>query len=227
MKNYNSRLFRGSLLRRWYHLSRFKWLAKQFKSLPDSYSIVELGCFDGRSLDHIPKSKVLWYNGYDAGWEGGIQSAINSSKLQNVEFYCVSHADGINDKPFDIFIALETFEHLSASDLGCYLKKVKSLLHENGHVFITVPNELGLLFLLKTSLKWILHKDTEGYSSIEVVFQTFGYTSKVIRNEHKGFNYRKLAQEVEKELGRPVKLSGVQFPGLPCFFSPSIAIKFR
>lgn len=55
-----------------HHLSRFRWLEREVTSLGlRSASVVELGCFDGRTIDHIP-IEITRYVGLDAGWESGL-----------------------------------------------------------------------------------------------------------------------------------------------------------
>ena len=75
--DYNTRLFSGGL-RRWIHISRFRWLSFVLRKFNLKYqNIVELGCFDARSLDYLTGYDS--YYGFDAGWEGGLNTAIKVS----------------------------------------------------------------------------------------------------------------------------------------------------
>jgi hypothetical protein len=90
-KSYEERFFGGSpedvqrtssrfsvkrFVRRLYgdhHLSRFRWLERQVRALGlRSASVLEVGCFDGRTVDHIPV-EIERYVGLDAGWESGVK----------------------------------------------------------------------------------------------------------------------------------------------------------
>ena len=222
---YNDRLFRGSRIRRWYHLARFRWLESKFNLLDGRFDIIEIGCFDGRSLDYIPSEKIKSYDGYDAGWEGGIQFAIENRSCKDVSFTIAKCANDIRSKKnYDVLLSLETLEHLSDIEIKNYFDKLKHVLRADYVIVFTVPNELGALFLIKTFLKWVLYKDSEGYTILEVLYQTMGKTHKVKRNQHKGFNYKLFAEEVQSTFGKNVEVTGVQFPFFPNFLNPSIGI---
>lgn len=93
---YNERCFRSGSLRSRYHLNRFFWLQTQLQRLPSSPKrIIELGCYDGRSLDFLP-AQPDYYLGLDAGWEGGL--AIGQKKFADAR-----HIDlRLCQKPGDI-----------------------------------------------------------------------------------------------------------------------------
>ena len=90
-----------------------------------------VGVFDGRSLDYISREKIEFYHGYDAGWEGGLDIAISNKKSENINFTKAIKAADINSKEsFDLFIALETLEHLDEIELNQYLIKIRSQLEK-------------------------------------------------------------------------------------------------
>lgn len=226
--SYNQRLFTGRGLRSWYHLSRFYWLKRHVDVFTGKKKIIELGCFDGRSLDYISREKIEFYHGYDAGWEGGLGIALNNKKSEKINFTkAVSAADINPNESFNLFIALETLEHLDDSELNHYLTKIRSQLERNYNIIISVPNEIGVLFLVKTILKWVIYRDGNGYTIREVFWQTLGRTEFVKRNEHKGFSHRKLCKVLEEIFGQKITMVGVQFPGFPLFLNPSIGLVLR
>src|SRR5260370_28172639 len=71
-EDYNARLFSGGLRGR-LHQARFHFLAEVTRDVPKD-TIFEIGCFDGKSITHLPK-RPIEYVGADAGWEGGLAQA--------------------------------------------------------------------------------------------------------------------------------------------------------
>lgn len=71
---YNERLFsngiRGKL-----HISRFEWVKERLSKLNcQCERVVELGCFDAKTIDFLPTKPDL-YVGFDAEWENGLSLA--------------------------------------------------------------------------------------------------------------------------------------------------------
>jgi len=217
---YNERLFSGGL-RRKLHFARFHWLITEIqKRKCPTHSILELGCFDGKVIDFLPQ-KPSKYVGFDANWEGGLDIAKKKwSGAKNFFFFKASTPDEMNFKDqetFDICIAMETLEHVPPQMIDGYLKKIAQ--HLNGYFFVTVPNEKGIVFLLKWLVKRLLNYDAEPYSFSEIIHATLGRMDKVVRLEHKGFNYMLLIKEIGKYF-EVIKVSGFPLGFLPhslCF----------
>lgn len=65
LDNYNERLFNGKNFRSNLHLARYTWLKKKIKQYNcPTDTVLELGCFDGKSLEFIEKAPGQ-YDGYD------------------------------------------------------------------------------------------------------------------------------------------------------------------
>ncbi len=192
---YNERLFtngiRGKL-----HLARFVWLSRSILRLKYRYrSVLELGCYDGKVIEHLP-SKPEYYLGLDANWEGGLDIAKKKWKDQiNYKFRkCTAPGEmGINKEQFDISVCMETLEHVHPQMVKPYLEKLARAT--KGYIFITVPNEIGIVFFFKHIVKR-LFGDADKYSVIEFVNEVFGNTEKVKRLDHKGFNYNNLIEQI-------------------------------
>src|SRR5260221_13045060 len=110
---YNERLFQRRF-RRFLHIGRFQWLARRVASHdPAAETIVELGCYDGRVLEHLDH-KPKRYVGYDANWERGLDLArARWSGHPEYEFRMVVAASDVNlEERFDIGVCMETLEHL-------------------------------------------------------------------------------------------------------------------
>lgn len=227
--SYNERLFERGGLRGWFHIGRFRWLKKTIeKEMVNQDVVIELGCFDGRSLSYLPELPKEYY-GFDANWEGGLEMAKEKySNNSSYNFYEVANSDQMTlpaGTKASLAISMETLEHIPDEVLIGYVNKLAGLI--SGVFLVTVPNEKGLLFLVKYLLKLIVHRDsTQGYTAFEVLCATFGRMKHVKRNQHKGFDYLVLREILERKF-ELVRVEGVQFPLLPLWCNPQIGFVFR
>jgi hypothetical protein len=198
---YNERLFSKIGIRQFYHIARFRWLqAKLFHIAPVSLRVIEIGCFDGRSLDYLP-TPVERYVGLDAGWEGGLEKAkarfssnASLSFLQSDDSAPIRQLSG---EAFNVAVSLETLEHIPPELVDGYLSAIAQVL--NGYFLITVPNEKGLIFLVKFLMKIFFYGgNSDRYTFKEAFYATIGRLDQVKRREHKGFDYTLLIKQVEQ-----------------------------
>jgi len=223
LDNYNERLFNGKSIRSKLHIARYLWLQnklKQYKCLANS--VLELGCFDGKTLEFLTHSPAL-YEGYDANWEGGLD--MGKQKWQNHPGYhfmlCTKTQDfKPAEKAFDISVCQETAEHLPVKDLNYYLEQLAKATKT--YCFISVPNERGIVFLAKHTIKFLTQKknEREDISFAEAVYSTFGKLEKVRRDVryHKGFDYKKFKKELSQYFDI-VEINGLPFSFLPASLS--------
>ena len=228
MKTYNERLFsRG--LRGYIHLARFRWLERCIRRFgPRPERVIELGCYDGRAIEWLGSAPKA-YLGLDANWEGGIELARDKHKTQkNYSFQVCHSADDIrigSPRIFDTFISLETLEHIPPALVEPYLERISSLL--DGHVFVTVPNEKGLVFFFKYVIKKLFRlRDARAFTFKDVVRHTLGQTHKVERNQHKGFDYSSLVDLMSKYFDI-IRVEGVQTRFLPPSLNVNVGIVAR
>jgi len=217
---YNERLFSGGL-RSKLHLARFHWLSAEIAKLHLPVdSVLELGCFDGKLIDLLPKEPSR-YVGFDANWEGGLDLAKRkwANKL-NFSLFQASSPEEMqldSDDTFNIVVAMETLEHVPPEMVDGYLRKIAQ--HLEGYLFVTVPNEKGIVFLAKWLVKKVLSKDSDKYSFSELVNATLGRMTLVDRREHKGFDYDSLIANIKQHFD-VVEVSGHPLGFLPhslCF----------
>ena len=225
-KNYNERLFK-SPFRSKFHFARFKWLNKKIlRYFPEYKSIIELGCHDAKTINLLTYPPIR-YLGLDANWEKGIEIASEKySYFQNYEFKIIKNTKKlkeINEK-FDIAICLETLEHLPPEDLENYLNFLSNRF--NNYLFISIPNEIGLFFVLKYLLKILFNMKSENYTFWEFLNQSIGRVDKVKRQQHKGFNWKLLINQLKNEF-EIVEIKGIPFSKLPisCNFGIGIVLK--
>jgi cyclopropane fatty-acyl-phospholipid synthase-like methyltransferase len=224
--SYNERLF-GKGLRGRFHLVRFKWLRQNLLQLKCEYhSVLELGCFDGKTIDFLPHLPAR-YIGFDANWENGLDIAKQKwHKFPQFLFIkCQTPEEMQLNEQFDIAIAMETFEHLPSEIVDGYLNEIAA--HTQQYFFATMPNEKGIIFLAKWLVKRIFSKDYQSYTFKELLYATLGKMNKVSRREHKGFDYLSMSKQIGKYFDN-LHMVGLPFDFLPlclCLEIGIIAVK--
>jgi len=222
-KSYNERLFAGGL-RSHFHYARFKWVRSELLRLGIRFrTVLELGCFDGRLLGYLPYLPDR-YVGVDANWEGGLDTAIEKyASVPGYAFLAIEHPDDIDlgVEQFDLACSLETLEHIPPELVDGFLAQIAKHLH--GYLLVSVPNEVGPVFLLKWSVKHIFRMSPTEYTASEL-FNTFiGRSDRVRRKEHKGFNYRHLVNHIGKHF-HVVRVVGFPFSFLPTWLCFGVGI---
>jgi hypothetical protein len=216
VKNYNERLFSGNW-RSALHLSRFYWLVKQIQKLNiQRAKIIELGCYDAKTIDFLVKVplEIQEYLGFDRNWEGGLDIGLHKWKnYPNIHLhYCEKPEDISNiHEVCNIGICMETLEHINPEMVEPYLFKLSQVI--KGYIFITVPVERGLPFLLKHGTKNIFSMKDDAFEKGEFFNSIIGRMDKVERCEHKGFDDRVLLKQVKKYFNI-IDVKGI-FPGMP------------
>jgi len=223
--SYNDRLF-GKGIRRKLHMGRYEWLLKQMDRLNCTEgSMLELGCFDAKTLDFLPV-RPTYYRGYDANWENGLEIGREKWKgeknIDLIECQTASEME-VDPEAFDISVSLETMEHIFTKDIEAYVEKLAFATKK--YCFISVPNEKGPLFLTKHLVKKVMNNHQEDYSLSEYYHATVGNLNKVERNEggHKGFDYSVLAALVGKHFNS-VEVMGIPFNNIPASLNFSVGI---
>jgi hypothetical protein len=229
---YNSRLF-GRGLYGSHHLARFQWLRKQLGLLGlAEASVLELGCFDAKTVDWIP-FEVSRYVGQDAGWESDSDSdcptglaAAQARFGDDSRFRFIQSTEPLDMREltgtFDVGICMETLEHIPPAQVDDYLAAFAAKL--SGPLFVTVPNEKGTALLQKTLGGLILgHKRPIVYERGEFINSLLGRMDRVQRNQHKGFDYDKLAQALRRHF-RHVAVQGPRLRWLPLSFQLTIGM---
>jgi hypothetical protein len=198
-RGYNERLFSGKGLRLAYHSARYHWLASQMRQLPIcGPRILELGCFDAKTLDFIMFAKPSYYLGLDAGWEGGLREGREKWKdHERVELLECTSPAGIPERgTFDIGICMEAFQCMDYEMNDEYLRRPSHMCRK---LFVTVPREHGFAFFAKHATKLMLYGSSRiRYSWREVALLTLGKFDRVARQEYKGFDERVLMQIISR-----------------------------
>jgi hypothetical protein len=157
-------------------------------------SVIELGCFDAKTLDYLPDPPER-YLGLDANWEGGLDLAQKRLR-PGVEVMECSHPDQVPaGECFQVGVCMETLEHLPSGLLEPYLAALAARVSQL--FFVTVPNEKGLSFAAKYLARGLLGLKPEPYTLAEFVNAALGRLERVARDEHKGFDYKVLLAQIE------------------------------
>ena len=214
--DYNKRLFDGGL-RGCLHSARFNFLSEHVRNRGFA-NVFELGCFDGKTINYLASPPAM-YVGVDAGWEGGLDRAM-ALWPQYRFIRSIDPADEVllSLPKFDLAICMETLEHVKPNTLEAYCDLLARVTA--GMLIVTVPVEFGPAFLGKYIAKRLWRRLSEGdgdinsYTAKEVIFASFGLTSKVRRGEHKGFDYR-ILHKLLSERFAVIRAEGHPFPSLP------------
>lgn len=222
--NYNERLFRGRV-RRFVHMGRFLWLAKRVAALdPTADSVIELGCYDGRALEHLPRPPGL-YVGYDANWERGLDLAKTKwgTSPQRQFRFAERPSDIDLTESFDIGVCMETLEHIPDEFVDGYLDALATVVRRR--LYVTLPNEKHAPFLAKH----VYHAFVGGgapYTPSEVLNAALGRMDRVARNDHKGFDYEDMIARIGKRF-TVERVESQPIPRLPTWTSPGVAFTAR
>lgn len=225
--NYNDRLFRTGRIRHYYHMARFLFVSEVIeKKNIDVSRFLELGCFDGRLLGHIPTTD--FYVGVDANVEGGLDLAKakfagDDSKLL-IESQSPKDLENFEEMFFTAFASLETCEHIDPNDLDSYFEQAARILC--GDVLITVPNEKGPVLLIKQIAKRMIGSRSEPYSASELYNAAIGRMDRVNRREHKGFDFEELISQLEQRFDI-ISVTGLPFRWLPPILNLTVAVHAR
>lgn len=225
---YNERLFSGSGLRSYYHFARYHWLKAMLeKHGAQTLRIVELGCFDGRAVDYAPRPPAR-YLGLDADWEGGLSSArakfAGRSEISLIATRTPDVLEQFGDGSFNVAVSLETLEHIPDPVMLDYLAQLARVT--DGILLVSVPNEMGPVFLLKHMIKRAVFRSGDKYTVRELVAATLRQPHKVARREHKGFSYVSLVRAMRRHFDI-VSVQGIASLGLPPSLSLTVGIVAR
>jgi len=227
LTNYNERLFNKSTLRGKLHYARFYWLQEKVNQYtPKAESVLELGCFDGKTIYFLPDS-IKEYHGYDANWEEGLDLAQEEFENdKRLHFFQSENLDQFRpDKEmYSAVISMETLEHLPLIDLENYICKMHE--HTSRYCYVSLPNEKGIVHLFKYLIKkYIARSLHEPYSLTDIINGFLGRFDKIERIEgtHKGFDQEHLISLLRKYFNvREIK--SIPFRFIPIVFSFTIGL---
>ena len=141
------------------------------------------------------------YYGFDKNWEDGL--SIGREKYaddlnKSIFFFEISQSEQIiYPRPMlDLAVCMETLEHIPPEKVGKYIEKIASLKPK--YFIVTVPNESGIVFLLKHLIKSMFKMNPDVYSPKELYYALTYQAEKIKRNQHKGFDWRELRELLQQ-----------------------------
>ena len=104
-------------------------------------SLLDIGCGDGKFLNEIGSlyQAGKQFVGLDYSKQA-IDLACAMTQNANISYICTNIAHNtVSANGFDIITLIETLEHIHPDDIAQFLKGINAHLHDEGHLFITVP----------------------------------------------------------------------------------------
>lgn len=226
---YNERLFSGSRLRRFYHMARYNWLRRVLAARgAEPLRVIEIGCFDGKAIDYMPAAPAR-YVGLDANWDHGLNIGRERWK-DHPEVTLIQTRDPetlMQFEPgfFNVAIALETLEHIPVPAMRAYLAQLARVT--DGSLFVSVPNEMGPVFVGKHLAQRMLVRKGDTYTAREFMAAALLKPEKIDRLDgHKGFSYRSLISDIGEHFDVE-RVEGLPPMGLPPLLSLTVGITAR
>lgn len=213
-----------------HHRSRHKFIIdfvkKQFNR-SDSLNILDLGCGPGQLLELIKeefRSNNFKYTGVDTSSKfieiaRKLVDGSNATIIkQEVSGFIMS-----TETDSQIICLLEVVEHMSDSEFHSLISELKKKKFKC--IIITVPNETGLVLVLKNLIACLMgYKRFKEYSLIENLNILFGRWENIcpIARQHKGYKWWVTLHYLTVAFPRRVTLFSVPFSCLPRCLTPTI-----
>ena len=224
-----------NFITRYLHSFRYKWILNIFRSLKDDINesrpikVVDIGCGTGNLY------KLLSEKGFNIDY-------IGIEPTENFSSYCISKygknpdfklikgmaENIINDiEGVDIYIALETFEHIPEHIVTQLLQMISK--KQPRILACSVPIEIGPSIIIKNIGSKIMgYMRYKEYKWIETFWAGIYQLDKIPPHDiyHKGFDWRWLKHTIRQSM-IITKSSTSPFPIVPAAFAPSICFKAR
>jgi hypothetical protein len=141
------------------------------------------------------------YHGFDAGWGGGLELALakyaENPHIKLIKTDSLDEIRGLPEGIFNLGISLETLEHISPDSLDDVLYNFS--MKVDGPCFFSVPNEIGVVFLLKHVAQTVIPgTKARPYKLSEIIYALLGQVEKIERNGHKGFSWKDFIEQVKR-----------------------------
>ncbi|MCL0090481.1 class I SAM-dependent methyltransferase [Dehalococcoidia bacterium] len=193
----------------------FEYALRLTKDYFHKCNVIDFGCADGPFLPSLAK----YFNGVVAidknpKFVDLASKVVSARGLKNVKLICNSDLtlddvrSRIGSERHHILYLLETLEHVGdKSNLWeskvNFVKELFDLIDERGIIVISVPNMVGIPFLLQRHGFFLLGANREPISKTNLFRASFFNDTSDLeeqwRGGHLGFNHKKLESHLEKE----------------------------
>lgn len=162
-----------SLLKRFSHGKRFR-IALDLLNPATEDRILDFGTGDGFMLSMVRAANnhcvLTGYEPFRYMFEE-LRKKVDASDLESVEI--LDSLEGY-ENTFNKICCLEVLEHLTERNQRKELKRMKSLLDQNGKLIVSVPIEVGLSSMFKNLTRILLRQSHKNTSLRTLVFSLFG-----------------------------------------------------
>ena len=199
----------------WSHRSRFEFALKLSGDAPGS--ILDYGCGDGTFLAML-EHKASFACGVDIA-DSQIEECAKRFGDRSIMFHSInSEMYKIRPEGFDLVTCMETLEHCTEPVVDIVLNDLAKMVSKKGRVIISVPIEIGPVFLGKKVVRGLAawrglsdYKYYEKYSIANSLKMIFATKSTIIPrpeygneggkyHSHYGFNWKYLAEKISNHL---------------------------
>jgi SAM-dependent methyltransferase len=215
----------SSRLLTWVHSLRYRHVVRLLKDLPQPIRVLEIGCDSGRLYDTLKARYDIRFTGIDVAEGRVIIARERYRKDPNFRARIGSAADLLPfDEPYDVIVALETFEHIAEPDVLTILAAIAKMAPRR--FICSVPVEIGPAVFFKNLTSaltgYIRHRD---YTWRDTFWAALYRLDKIpVHNRrHIGFDWRWLAYSVRLFLPM-MKRRNLPFWFLPAALSNSVLL---
>lgn len=200
----HSSTYKRFSLKNVFHISRFNYIINKIKSFNNITNYCDIGCSNGYITFFIANKLGISNSfGYDHNRDN---LNIARNKYPNIKFDYIDlnlPNPSLTIKKYHLVTCFETLEHVG--NLHNALETLVALLEKNGILFISVPNEVGIISIIKFIAKTILFKynlkelgDIRYFDYLYALVSIKDISSfrpvKKGYGTHFGFNYKKVEQ---------------------------------
>lgn len=199
----------------------FEYALRLTKEYFQKCNVIDFGCGDGPFLPSLARyfNHVVGVD-YEPQFVELASKVVSSANLTNVELICnrdLATPDlksKLDKREYHVLFLLETLEHVGDksdpwNSRVKFIRELFTLIHETGIIVISVPNMVGIPFLLQRLGLLLSNEKKEAISTTNLLKASFlNYTSDLEQQwqrwhlgdiGHLGFNHRKLESHMRKE----------------------------
>ncbi len=212
-------------LLKWVHSLRYRHVMRLLKDLPQPIRVLEIGCDSGRLYDLLKTRYDVRFTGIDIAKRRVLIARERHRGDPNFTAHIGSAADILPlDGSYDVIVALETFEHMTRSDVVTVLAAIAKMAPR---LFIcSVPVEIGPAVFFKNLTSALTgYSRHHDYRWSDTLWAAVYRLDKVPphNRRHIGFDWRWLASSVHTVLPAMTRRN-LPFRFLPAALSNSVLL---
>ena len=216
----------------WSHARRFQAARRMVRPYAGT-PLLDYGCGDGTFLALV---RDLFHDAIGAEIDSALveDARRRFGEGEGLRFIHVDEVDLLPDAAFGVVTCMEVLEHCTEGTADAVIARLRRLVADDGVVVVSVPVETGVPLLVKTAARVAAglrgvsgYRQRERYTAAELARMVFAGPRTAIERPvyetvfpdgspnryhgHKGFNWRLLAERLERDF----HLRDVRFSPLP------------